>query len=124
MRTIRIDCAGPAVLRGMKGTMRVNTAAMRIERIEATLFRSVSFGWGVVARFDPGGTFVLEQARIGDGRWAIKRLVVHFSGKVLLVKSLRIDSTLTTAGFRRMPDELTLTQGFDLLKEQDGMTRE
>jgi hypothetical protein len=113
-----------AVLSGMKGTMRVNTAAMRIERIEATLFRSVSFGWSIVARFGPGGTFVLEQARIGDGRWAIKRLVVHFSGKVLLVKSLRIDSTLTTAGFRRMPDELTLTQGFDLLKKQGGMTRE
>ena len=112
------------VLTGMKGTMRVNTAAMRIERIEATLFRSVSLGWGIVARFDPGGTFVLEQARIGDGRWAIKRLVVHFSGKVLLVKSLRIDSTLTTTGFRRMPNDLSLTQGFDLLKEQDEMTRE
>ena len=113
-----------AVFSGMKGTMLVNTTAMRIERIEATLFRSVSFGWGIVARLDPGGTFVFEQVRIGDGRWAIKKLAVHFSGKVLLVKSLHIDSTLTTSGFRRMPDDLTLRQGLELLKEQVEMKRE
>jgi hypothetical protein len=66
-----------------------------------------------------GGTFALEQTRIGDGRWAIKRLTVNFSGRVLLVRSLRIDWTLTTRGYRRMPNGLTLTQGFDLLKEHE-----
>ena len=111
-----------AVLTGMKGTMLLNTTAMRLERVEATLLRSVSFGWGILARLDPGGTFVLEQVPVGNGRWVTRKLALHFGGKLLLFKSLRIDSTLTTSDFRRMPDDLTLIQGLDLLKKQDEMT--
>lgn len=110
-----------AVLSGMKGTMLINTAEMRLTRVEATLFRSVSFGWGILAQLDPGGSFLLEEDAIDSGRWAVKTLMLHFTGRYLLFKELRIDSKVTTHDFRRMRDDLTLVQGLEILREQDEM---
>jgi hypothetical protein len=63
----------------------------------------------------------MEEAPIDTGRWAIKTVTLHFTGKILIFKDLKIDSTITTSGFRRMRDDLTLVQGLELLKRQDQM---
>jgi len=100
-----------AVLTGMEGTMLIDPTARRLVRVEATLMRDVKFGWGILGRLNRGGSFLLEQRDVGAGRWAITTLRLDFKGRVLLLKSITIDSLTRTTDFRRMPDDLTLEQG-------------
>jgi len=71
------------VLTGMKGTALVDTTTMRLVSVYATLFRPVNFGWGILARLNPGGSFVLEQEPIGNGKWAVTKVSLDFTGKLL-----------------------------------------
>jgi hypothetical protein len=41
---------------------------------------------------------------------------MHFTGKILLFKSLRIDSVRTTSEVHWMPETLTLKEGLELPK--------
>ena len=107
------------VYQGMEGTMLVDTTVDRIVRVQARLVRAVNFGWGILGRLHRGGSFLLEQRNVGSGRWAMTILAVHFSGNVLLFKSIHIDSTSTASDFRCMPDDLTLEQGVELLMKND-----
>lgn len=109
------------VLQGMEGTMLIDGKAKRLARVEAKLVRDVDFGWGILGRLHRGGSFLLEQQDVGSGRWAIATLALRFSGKLLLLKSINIDSVTKASDFRRMPDDLTLEQGLDLLLKQDQM---
>src|SRR5512141_1127734 len=45
------------VLEGMQGYLLIDAAAHRIARIDGTLFREVSFGWGIFGHLDKGGHF-------------------------------------------------------------------
>ncbi len=110
-----------SVLSGMKGSMLIDPTAKRLVLVDAKLFRDVSFGWGILARLNEGGSFLLEEGRVGSGRWAIKTLALHFTGKVLLFKNLVIESVMMTSDFRRMRDDLTLQEGLELLRRQDMM---
>jgi len=50
------------VLQGMKGYLLIDTDAQRLARIDGTLFRDVSFGWGIIGHLDKGGHFLVQQA--------------------------------------------------------------
>ena len=95
-------------------------SAMRLAKISATLFREVSFGWGILGHLDKGGNFVVEQADVGDGAWEITHIQLNFTGKIMMVKSLMIKSDEHFSDFRRVPDNLTFAQGVDLLKQEWG----
>jgi hypothetical protein len=110
------------VLQGMQGTMVIDSTVDRLVRVEAQLVRDVEFGWGILGRLYRGGTFLLEQRDVGSGRWAIAILGMHFTGKILLFKSINVDSVRRATDFRRMPDSLTLEQGLALLLNQTKMT--
>jgi hypothetical protein len=108
------------VLMGMKGTVLIDKDAMRIARISASLFREVSFGWGILGHLDKGGNFVVEQAEVGDGAWEITHIQLNFTGKIMMVKSLVIKSDENLRDFRRVPDDLTFAKGVELLKQEWG----
>ena len=113
-----------AVLTGLEGTMLIDATARRLVRVEATLTRDVTFGWGILGRLNRGGHFLLEQRDVGADRWAIATLKIDFTGRVLLLKSITIDSVTSTTDFRRMPNDLTLEQGLArLLAEGEATMR-
>lgn len=107
------------VYRGMEGTMLVDSGVGRIVRVDAQLMRHVEFGYGILGQLYRGGTFLLEQRDVGSGHWAITKLGLHFSGRILLFKSFRIDSVSTSTDFRSMPNKLTLEQGLSILLKLD-----
>jgi hypothetical protein len=111
------------VLQGMKGTLLIDTSTERLVRLQGELFRGVDFGWGILAHLDPGGRLLLEQRDVGSGRRAIAKLSLHFTGKLLLFKTLKIDTTIETSDFRRMRDDLTLVEGLELLRNRNEMTK-
>ena len=110
------------VLEGMQGELLIDKAAGRIARIHGTLFREVTFGWGIIGHLDKGGHFLVQQADLGlgDGAWGITEISLNITGKILLFKGLKMESDEVLSDFRKMPENLTFAQGVEVLKtEQD-----
>lgn len=106
------------VLVGMRGYLLIDTAARRIARIDGTLFRDVTFGWGIIGHLDKGGHFLVQQADLGDGTWDITEMSLNITGKILLLKSVSMVSDEVFSDFRRVPENLTFAQGVELLKTE------
>jgi hypothetical protein len=107
------------VLEGMQGVVLIDSAARRIARIDGTLFKEVGFGWGILGHLDKGGHFLVEQRDLGDGSWEISHIALTFTGKVLLFKSIAIESDEVLSGFRRVPANTTFAQGVEMLKAEE-----
>jgi len=106
------------VLTGMQGIVLIDAHKQHIARIDGTLFKDVSFGWGILGHLDRGGHFQVDQADIGSDNWSISRMELTFTGKILLFKNLNIKSTEIYSDFRPVPADLSFSQGVELLKKQ------
>ncbi|MGI9103042.1 MAG: hypothetical protein ACR2IF_11430 [Terriglobales bacterium] len=107
------------VYRGMQGTMAIAVPAYRLAKIEAKLFRDVTFGWGILGHLDSGGQFVVIQKPVEDGHWEASHMVLNFTGKALLFKTIRINEDETSSDYRAVP-AMTVAQAVELLKKRDG----
>jgi len=107
------------VLVGMRGILVIDTTAHRIARIDASLFREVSFGWGILGHLNSGGRFLVEQRDVGNGCWELSRMTLAFTGRILLFKSLSINSNETFSDFRSVPADTTFAQGVEMLKVEE-----
>ncbi len=106
------------VLVGMQGVLVVDPAARRIALIDGSLFREVSFGWGILGHLDKGGHFLVEQRDVGNGCWEISRMFLSITGKILLFKSLSYKSDEVFSDFRSVPADTTFAQGVQMLTEE------
>lgn len=106
------------VLTGMQGYLLVDATEKRLAEINATLFKEVGFGWGILGHLDRGGRFLVQQADVGDRNWEITHMELSFTGKILLLKKLSIQSSDTFSDFHPVPSDLTFAQGVELLKKQ------
>ena len=105
------------VFTGMNGFLLIDPEAQRIARIDGTLFKDVSFGWGILGRLNRGGRFVVVQGPVVGGYWTTTHMQLSFTGKALLFKTITIQSTEDSSGFQRIPSNLTFAQGVELLKK-------
>jgi hypothetical protein len=112
------------VFEGMKGDLFIDLEAKRITKIDANLFQSVEFGWGILGHLDRGGRFLIEQRCIGGTRWETTHSILHFTGKVLMLKAINIDEDETLFDFRPVSNDLTIAQGIDVMKKADEMVAE
>ena len=106
------------VLGGMQGYLLIDKEAVRLARIDGTLFKDVSFGWGLIGHLDKGGHFRVQQADIGEGCWEITEMSLSITGRILLFKSISMVSDEVFSDFRRVPENLTFAEGVDLLKAE------
>lgn len=106
------------VLAGMQGYLLIDTVAMRIARIDGTLFKDVNFGWGIIGHLDKGGHFRVQQSDVGDGSWDITEMQLEMTGKILFFKSISMVSDETFSDFHRVPENLTFAQGVRLLETE------
>jgi hypothetical protein len=112
------------VLEGMQGQMTIDRTAMRIAAINGELFKDVEFGWGILGRLDTGGRFIIKQADIGEGKWAQTQETLQFNGKILMMKSLTINSAETLTDFRPVPTNVSTDQALQLLQKGDEVVAE
>ena len=112
------------VLVGMRGDMYIDKDAKRIAKVDGTLFRDVNFGWGILGKLDKGGRFLIEQRNIGDGRWETVQTTLKFTGKILMIKPLNIDSNETLSDFRPVPSQLTTARALELLQKDEEVVAE
>ena len=106
------------VLEGMEGYLLIDASARRIARIDGTLFRDVTFGWGILGHLDKGGHFRVQQAEVGDGAWEITAMTLRMTGKILVFKSLSMIYDESFSEFRRVPSNLSFAGGVELLKAE------
>jgi hypothetical protein len=107
------------VLTGMQGELLLDAVHYRLASIDGTLFKEVGFGWGILGHLDRGGRFVVHQAAVEDNLWEISSMTLKFTGKILLVKSLFIESTEVFSGFKRVSPDLTYAQALEMLKKEE-----
>lgn len=113
-----------AVYVGMQGDMLIDRKAMRIAKIDGTLFKDVDFGWGILGRLYKGGKFIIVQRDVGGGDWEEVQETLQFNGKILMVKSLTIYSTETMTDFRPVSANITTAQALDLLQKSADVVAE
>jgi len=108
------------VLEGMQGSLLIDTRLRRVAEINGTLFRDVSFGWGIIGRLDKGGHFLVRQGDIGlgDGEWGITELKLDITGKILMFKGISMISDEVLSDFRIVGKSLTFAQGVELLRTE------
>ena len=76
--------------------------------------------WAATPRhLDSGGRFVVQQAPVNGGQWEITHMVLNFTGKALIFKTIKIRQDQTASDFRPVPTDLSLSQGLELLRKQD-----
>jgi len=106
------------VLQGMQGTLLIDPSAHRLALIDGTLFRDVSFGWGILGHLDHGGHFQVRQADLGDGCWGMTGMSLKITGKILMFKSISMISDETFSDFHRVPSNLPFAKGVELLRSE------
>lgn len=107
------------VLTGMQGYLLVDATRYRIATIDGTLFKEVGFGWGILGHLDRGGRFIVQQQDVADNLWEISGMTLNFTGKILLVKNLNIESREVFSNFKQVPANLTFAQALDMLKKEE-----
>ena len=103
----------------MQGDLLIDASRKRFARAYGTLFRDVSFGWGIIGHLDKGGHVRVQQADVGDGTWEITHLSLKVTGKFLLFKRFSADSDEVYSDFQRVPANLTFAKGVEMLKSAE-----
>jgi hypothetical protein len=107
------------VLVGMEGVVVIDPVERRIAMIDGTLFKEVSFGWGILGHLDKGGHFLVQQCDAGDDSWEVSRMSLDFTGKILLFKNLSIKSDEVVSHFQRVPRDTTFAQGVQMVEAEE-----
>ena len=102
--------------RGMQGSLWIDQQHRRLVRVLGKLTKGVSFGWGILGHLNRGGTFAVEQANVVGDEWAITKMELHFTGSILLFKSLRIEYSEHSFDFRPVASKLSFIEGIAVLR--------
>lgn len=108
------------VFAAMQGQMVIDTRERRLVEFSGHLTRPVKFGGGLLGDLDAGGSFDVRQQEVGRGHWELSLLRVNIKGKALLFKTISEQQDERDSNFKRVPDDLSLTQAEDLIKKQQG----
>lgn len=105
------------VYHAMAGKLWVDRSSDRLAMIEGRLMEEVRFGWGILGHLEKGGTFKVVRQNVGDNHWDTISLDVNMQGRIVLFKSLSVREKQILTDYRRMPDDLTMSRAFEMLRE-------
>lgn len=77
-----------SVLTKMQGRMHVSKELGSMMKIDVVTTGPVSFGF-FLAKLAPGTRMTLEQMRLPDGVWVVKRFKMNYDAKIALIKQVR-----------------------------------
>jgi hypothetical protein len=107
------------VFHHMAGDFWISKFNMRLEEFSGRITSRVEFGWGLLGHLNEGGTFNVKQAEVAKGHWDIILLDTNITGKALFFHTITVKEKMTEYDYHRVPDDLTLRQAADMLKESD-----
>ena len=110
-----------SVLEGMAGELWVDPSSQRMVKVDGTLIKDVTIGWGFLARLYKGGRFLMEQSKGPGGTWHQELLSVDFDGSILIFKSLHIHEKEIRCCFEKVPDNLTIAEAVEMLRRETAL---
>jgi hypothetical protein len=105
------------VFRSLSGMIWIDRAALRMSRLDGSLFEDVTFGWGLLGRLNKGGTFSVRQSRVGDDHWEIVALDVKMAGHAVIFKNINVKQLQRMTEFHRISDSMTISEAYQLLEK-------
>ena len=90
-------------LTGLMGRVWIDGESRTVTRLEGTIFRSVRFGFGMLANIYPGGKIAVEQVGVNDSRWIVSRFMEDVSLRALMVKRMDLRTSVETSGYQTVP---------------------
>ena len=99
----------------MNAVILIDREEKRVARIEGTLFRDVTFGWGILGRLNRGGRIEITQSRVSGAYWSVTRMQLAFEGRLVLVKPLNIEETEDSWDYRPVP-RMSVAQALEYLR--------
>ena len=103
---------GPAAAR-----VRLTADGHVLVQIAGHLTHQVRFAGGLLGHLDRGGRFEVRQTEVAPGHWEVTTLNVDMIGRVLFFKTISVQQRECHTDFRRVPDNLSLAQAADVLRE-------
>ena len=111
------------VYHGMAGELWIDCREKRMSRLDAHLISDVNFGWGMIGRLYKGGTILVEQKDVGQDHWEQHKLRLNLTGKILMFKSLVIDTKEDESNFAAVPADWTYQDAVRALLSEDHSTQ-
>ena len=98
--------------------MMVDVTQTQLAKIDGTLFKDVTIGWGILGRLDKGGRFVVEQQEVYKDHRDQTHMILNFTGKALLFKTVRIQEESTAWEFHPV-DKMDVKTALAFLKSKE-----
>lgn len=107
------------VLHGMAGEIWIDQKEERMVKLNVHLIADVDFGWGIFGKLYKGGTILVEQKDVGHDHWEQHKLRLNLNGKILMFKSLVIDTKEDESNFAPVPADWTYQDAVRALLSED-----
>jgi hypothetical protein len=107
------------VFHHMEGSMWLDEKQKRLVQISGKLVTEVRFGGGILGHLDKGGSFVVKQQDLGEGRWEVTTLNVEMNGKALFFKTIAVRERESDTDFKPVAPNMTLREAAKSV-EQEG----
>ena len=88
-------------LKHFAGDVWIAEADHQIVRLDMRALDDVSIGWGIVGRVHEASRFVFARRKV-DGAWLPSEVTFQATGRTLLFRKFRIDTTTTFSNYRRV----------------------
>jgi hypothetical protein len=102
------------VVHSLAGTILIDSERKRLAKVAGQLMNEVEFGYGLLGRID-SGTVELGRVEVGLQQWKTAFINIHFSGRVVIFKTMSKDQYERRSDFRLVSGDLTLSDAKDLL---------
>jgi hypothetical protein len=89
----------------MAGAIWIDPIDKQVARVEARLVEAYKIGGGVLASLKVGANFTLEQERVNQEIWLPTRAEINLGVRVLLLKGININHTITYGDYKRFSVE-------------------
>jgi hypothetical protein len=102
-------------LTGLEGRIWIDGKTHHMVRMDGQIFKSVNFGWGMLAHIYPGGKLELEQTDAGGGQWIYTHFKQDVSVRALMVKTLSVNTEVWASGFQLLPGAMSYQDAIKIL---------
>jgi hypothetical protein len=89
----------------MAGALWIDPIDKQVARVEARLVEAYKIGGGMLASLKEGANFTFEQERVNQEIWLPTRAEINLGVRVLLLKGLNINRTITYGDYKRFSVE-------------------
>jgi hypothetical protein len=99
------------IMRSFKARAWVSESDYELVRVEIEAIRDLSFGLGLVARVHKGTVATYERQKVNNEAWLPSKVTWTASGRLLLLRRLRLQGTSEFSGYRKFTVETSTSVG-------------